>query len=84
MCKIEDFYRKNNIDFLESLKSVCTFTSDEWKISLLIRAGYKQKDIAKLVHKTESAIHQMRKRLLVRVNKGDAKVQEWNRIVEGL
>ena len=84
MRAIETFYLENNPEFLHSLKSMCSFSDDEWCISLLIRAGFMQKDIAKIILRTEGAVHHARKRLLARISREDAKAQEWNRIIESL
>ena len=81
---IEDFYRENNPQFMDSICSLCKFTKDEWVVTLLIRMGFSQQQIAQIMCKVPSAIHKIRKKIITRVKGSDAKVEEWNRIVESL
>ena len=81
---IEEYYHENNPQFLASLRSLCRNSSDEWTVSLLIRMDIPQAQIAVLMNKTQSAIHNIRQRAATRLKGEESKADDWNHIVETL
>ena len=81
---IEEYYHENNPQFLASLRSLCRNSSDEWPVSLLIRMDIPQAQIAVLMSKTQSAIHNIRQRAATRLKGEESKADDWNHIVEAL
>lgn len=82
--EIEDFYRKNNPEFLESLTSLCNLSADELKVSLLIRMGFNQRQISDFMYRVPGTIQSIRQKIIHRVKGPGSKAEEWNRIIESL
>ena len=81
---IRDFFLEHNPGFIERLETLVVASSDEWRISVLLRLGLPQKNIALLLRKDTRSIHYFRRKLAQQFLREDAKAEDWNGFLETL
>ena len=81
---IRDFFLGHNPGFIKRLETLVAASSDEWRISVLLRLGLPQKNIALLLHKDTRSIHYFRRKLAQQFLREDTKAEDWNGFLETL
>lgn len=79
--EVEQYFSEHLPQFLPHLHQVHDFSTVEWHLSLLIRLGLRNVEIASLLCKHPSAITYAKKRLSTKVLGAEAKAEVWDEFV---
>lgn len=79
--EVEQYLSEHLPQFLPHLRQVYDFSVVEWQLSLLIRLGLRNVEIASLLCKHPSAITYAKKRLSAKVLGAEAKAEVWDDFV---
>lgn len=71
-------------DFDKKLQDLCKMSRLEYRVCLLLKAGFSQVDIAYLVIKSESAISSIRRRLNEKAFGKVKNAKDWDRFIASL
>ena len=82
---LEEAIKEEYPQFMPNLISVIRPTLIQYRVCLLIKAGFRPMEIARAVGRSKSAVSNMRHRLYLRVYpKGSKRVRNWDEFILNL